>query len=129
MQQSNSGCKLRPKAGGWRHSEAQQAQPGAALLREGVIKGLSIGYQVVKHDYDSTRNVRLLKELKLYEVSVVTFPANELATVTATTPKDGKGASSDEIAQALREIRQDELVVSALKELRHNLAAKAGRGE
>lgn len=49
------------------------------LMREGVVKGLSIGYSVMKDAWDADRKVRLLKEVKLYEVSVVTFPANELA--------------------------------------------------
>lgn len=52
------------------------------LIREGVVKGLSIGYRIVKDAWDSERKVRLLKEVKLYEVSVVTFPANELAVLT-----------------------------------------------
>jgi uncharacterized protein len=49
------------------------------LLRKGVLKGLSIGFDVIR---DTVSNgVRHLHELKLYEVSVVTFPMNEMATV------------------------------------------------
>ena len=96
------------------------------LLREGIVKGLSIGYSVVKDAYDSDRKVRRLTELKLYEVSVVTFPANELATVTTTAPKDGsKGVDDAGLLQAVRELRGELQVVGALKELRRDLAAKA----
>lgn len=52
------------------------------LAKAGIVKGLSIGYQVLKDSWDAERKVRLLKEIKLYEVSFVTFPANELAMLT-----------------------------------------------
>jgi HK97 family phage prohead protease len=52
------------------------------LAKAGIVKGLSIGYQVLKDSWDADRKVRLLKEIKLYEVSFVTFPANELAVLT-----------------------------------------------
>lgn len=46
----------------------------------GVKQPQSFGYKAVKFDYDSD-GVRRLKEVKLYEVSLATFPANELALV------------------------------------------------
>jgi HK97 family phage prohead protease len=65
------------------------------LIREGVVKGLSIGYTVLKDAWDADRKVRLLKEIKLFEVSVVTFPANELAMLTGV-----KSDSRDELIAA-----------------------------
>jgi HK97 family phage prohead protease len=56
--------------------EGRRAYSG---LRGGYIGGLSIGYTVVKKDWNG--GVRELKELKLYEVSIVTFPMNEEAIV------------------------------------------------
>lgn len=41
--------------------------------------GLSIGFWVRKDEYDATREIRTITDAKLVEVSVVTFPANELA--------------------------------------------------
>lgn len=43
-----------------------------ALLRAGALDGLSIGFKAKKESYQ--RNVRLLKEVDLFEISVVTFP-------------------------------------------------------
>ena len=51
------------------------------LMRGGAISGLSIGYGVVKSDRDEKSGVRTLKELELFEVSVVTFPMNDEARV------------------------------------------------
>ena len=65
--------------------ETARGREAYALLKQGAIKGLSIGYQVVQDGWQG--KVRQLKELKLLEVSLVTFPANELAGVTAV--KDG----------------------------------------
>jgi uncharacterized protein len=50
------------------------------FLKEGIIKGLSIGYETLKSAL--VDEVRELQELKLWEVSIVTFPMNEMATVT-----------------------------------------------
>src|SRR5690606_32365818 len=42
--------------------------------------GISIGYSVIQKAFKGA--VRYLKELALWEISTVTFPANEFATVT-----------------------------------------------
>lgn len=49
----------------------------------GTKSGLSIGYSAVKAEPDKNqKQVRRLKELKLYEYSLVTFPMNEMASIT-----------------------------------------------
>lgn len=59
--------------------ETNQGREAYALLKQGAIKGLSIGYQVIK---DTVKEgVRYLKELKLFEYSLVTIPANMEAAV------------------------------------------------
>jgi HK97 family phage prohead protease len=49
------------------------------LLREKIIDGLSIGAEIVKQKRDGS--IRRLQELKLWEVSIVTFAMNPLAAV------------------------------------------------
>jgi len=58
----------------------RQAREALELLRQKAIKGLSIGFESIKEAFEGT--VRVLSEIKLWEVSVVTFPANDRATVT-----------------------------------------------
>lgn len=53
-----------------------------ALVKENVIDSMSIGYNVLQDEYDSTTKTRYLKELRLKEFSLVTFPANEEALLT-----------------------------------------------
>jgi HK97 family phage prohead protease len=61
--------------------EVAKAREAYSLLKAKVLRGLSFGYDTVKSDIQA--GVRYLRELKLYEVSLVTVPMNELATVTA----------------------------------------------
>jgi HK97 family phage prohead protease len=52
------------------------------LVKAGAISGMSIGYSARKWETDSAKGTRNLTEVELYEVSLVTFPANEKATIT-----------------------------------------------
>lgn len=53
------------------------------MIKCGAVKGMSIGYWVKDESWDQEERVNRLKELKLRENSIVTFPANELAQITA----------------------------------------------
>jgi len=61
--------------------DTSRGQEVYSLMKRGILKGLSIGYDTVKSVVQN--GVRHLQELKLYEVSIVTFPMNELATVSS----------------------------------------------
>lgn len=51
------------------------------LLKDGVLNELSIGYDPIIFDYDEN-GIRHLREVKLWEVSVVTWAMNPMAVVT-----------------------------------------------
>lgn len=51
-----------------------------ALMKQGALDSLSIGYKTKDFDID-TKGVRSLKELDLYEISPVTFPSNDRAMI------------------------------------------------
>ena len=52
-----------------------------ALLKMGALNGLSIGFMSKKWSYEG--DLRILAELDLWEVSMVTFPASEAARITS----------------------------------------------
>lgn len=54
-----------------------------ALMKAGALDGLSIGYATKSARYDKAKGVRLLDELELHEISVVTFPMLPSATVSS----------------------------------------------
>jgi HK97 family phage prohead protease len=58
------------------------AQQEWIRLSKGLIDGLSIGYSVLPGGERYERGVRLLTNLKLHEVSLVTYPMNTLSRVT-----------------------------------------------
>lgn len=58
------------------------AKQAMALLAKKAIDGMSIGYYLTDYEYSKTDAVCFLKEIELIEGSIVTFAANELATVT-----------------------------------------------
>lgn len=60
----------------------QKGREAYELMKMGAIGEMSIGYTTIKDEYDPKSGIRYLKELKLYEISLVTFPANEEATIT-----------------------------------------------
>lgn len=63
-------------------TDLQRGAEAQTLMKAGVIDSMSIGYKTLEADYDKS-GIRQLKSLGLYEVSMVTFPMNEQATVTA----------------------------------------------
>lgn len=78
--------------------EVARAKEVYALLKAGAMKGLSIGYRTVADQIEG--NVRMLKELDLWEVSPVTFPANAKAGIT--------GVKAADIADFARRLRDGE---------------------
>lgn len=77
--------------------EIQKGAEAIALMKAGVIDSMSIGYVTEESEY-SKDGTRLLKQLGLMEVSLVTFPANEQATVTSM-----KELNPRELEKALRD--------------------------
>jgi hypothetical protein len=69
-----------------------QAKIAHTLLKAKVIRGQSIGYNVDEESYDGKTNVNQLTKLDLWEGSIVTFPANVEASVTAIKSILGDGA-------------------------------------
>jgi HK97 family phage prohead protease len=94
--------------------EDPQARIALAHLKARTIKGLSIGYDTIK---DSIENgVRHLKELRLWEVSVVSFPMNEAAMVTSV-------KSIDDARRILREAAANPDEQAALRSLLKEIRA------
>lgn len=51
------------------------------LMKEGVLDELSIGFNTVKDSWDKEKGIRFIKEVKLWEFSLVTFASNDQATL------------------------------------------------
>src|SRR5574343_542957 len=62
--------------------QVARAVEAHALLKDGAISGLSIGFVTREDSYDRATGIRTLKRVDLWEVSLVTFPANDAARIT-----------------------------------------------
>ncbi len=84
--------------------EIEKGREAVALIGAGAIDGLSIGYRT-RRASKNAKGQRLLEELELWEVSLVTFPMLPTARVGA------KGESPDDahlrdLAEVLRDARR-----------------------
>lgn len=60
-----------------------QARQVYVMMKDELIGGLSIGYRTKRFDYDVNNETRKLLEVDLMEISAVTFPMLESATISA----------------------------------------------
>jgi HK97 family phage prohead protease len=76
------------------------------LLKMGALDSLSIGYTVVDAELTTIagNTVRVLKQLDLWEVSIVTFPANEQAKITGVKNTDGTLMTERQFEEFLRDV-------------------------
>lgn len=73
--------------------DLQQAREAYALLKAGVIDGMSIGFRPVKTRQYGKGQDRYIEEIDLQEISLVTFAANQQAKVTAVKTFDAKAGT------------------------------------
>jgi hypothetical protein len=79
MEQDKFGLKVE----GELNLEVEKGRECYALMKQGAIDSMSIGYETINEEVctiDGER-VNCLRELKLWEGSMVTFPMNEMALV------------------------------------------------
>ena len=77
-------------------TDIERGRDVLALLKDGALNGLSIGFKTQRARRDPATGARTLLEVELWEVSVVTFPLLEGSHVTAI------GAKSDDLAHMMR---------------------------
>lgn len=85
-------------------TDVEKGREAAALVGAGAIEGLSIGYRTRAATRDS-KGRRLLSELELWEVSLVTFPMLPEARVAQ--KAEGPEALLSELAAAFEDARRE----------------------
>lgn len=104
--------------------EDPQAVYAHGKMKRGLITGLSIGFQTLKHIWEESggKMIRRIQELKLYEVSVVTFPMLPAAQVTRVKSED------DAILQRIDALQAQVSALQAAAKAEATLK-EAGEGE
>lgn len=82
------------------------AKRAHAHLKAGSLSGLSIGYTLKDWEWDGDKGAYLLKEIELWEVSLVTFPANDSARISNVKSQFEHGAvpRPSELERVLRDV-------------------------
>jgi hypothetical protein len=82
------------------------AKRAHAHMKAGSLSGMSIGYVLNDWDYDREKEAWLLKEIDLWEVSLVTFPANDEARISNVKSALDRGEMPrpSDVERALREV-------------------------
>jgi len=112
--------------------EVQSAKEKFSLMKQGAIKGLSIGFETVAKEFINA--VRVLKELKLMETSLVVFPMNDKARVSRTKSLFGEFTTRDLMIQIISHVNETkgkpladgetELILKSLESLSALLSKK-----
>lgn len=110
----------------------QLGKDALILMKEGVLDELSIGYNTIKEEWDNETGIRRIKEVKLWEFSLVTFASNEKATITGV--KSGQGierlifALNEEMkAGQMLSGKNKDLLLKAIESLQALIDASEGK--
>jgi HK97 family phage prohead protease len=107
----------------------QKAQEAYALAKAGALGGMSIGFTVPRMAednqpaavYDEERNARVFREVRLWEYSMVTFPANEAAVITAVKSDPLLTDLRDTLRQLKSSLEEQTNILRLLREVRATL--------
>lgn len=99
MVEDGKGLKIKGKLA----LDTVRGKEAHALLKMGALNGLSIGFVSKQWAYDRDTEVRTLTEIDLWEVSLVTFPANEKARITGVKAADAAAVTT--VRQAEKALR------------------------
>lgn len=117
-------------------SGAKDCEDVKTKIAEGSLRTFSIGYNEVDSYYDEAKKVKIIKDLELLEVSVVTIPANPQAKFTPVTeqptaePAEGgtlEGGDNGELKaliSALEALAERRDLLPQLKEYLNNIDQK-----
>ena len=77
IEANNKGLKISAKL----LLSVQKGREAYELMKAGILDSMSIGYSLGAKDFSYDGNIRILKQVDVREISVVTFPMNESARI------------------------------------------------
>jgi HK97 family phage prohead protease len=80
------------------------------LIKDGVLKTFSVGFSIKDADYDKEQDTFFIKDLSLYEISVVSVPANQDSTFSLAksfTDVDEYNSFKEAFGKEVEEVKED----------------------
>lgn len=106
LKEDGTGLWMRAKI-----SNTTKGKDTAILINDGAINELSIGFRTILSEINETTGIRYLKEIELYEVSLVTRAANPNAKIVSTEVKseqrDVKDLSDTELLELKSKVQKE----------------------
>ncbi len=84
-------------------ANTQRGRDTAELIRSGTIDSMSFGFNVVKDSWNSDGTVRTLEAVRLFEISLVSFPAYQ-ATAGTLSVREQRDIDADKLAESLAQL-------------------------
>jgi uncharacterized protein len=116
LQETQQGLEITGKI-----SKTTRGSDCLILMRDGVIDELSIGFDPIKWEMEDKGNgevLRHIKEVRLWEISAVTFAADPLAKIQAIhCLQPILGFSFEDFSSALREVHEGKVLSKKNKQL------------
>lgn len=76
MQEDQYGLKVEAEI----NIQTKEGSDARHLVKQGAVSGLSIGFEIKEYSYNQD-GYRVIHDLNLMEISIVTFPANNMAMI------------------------------------------------
>lgn len=76
-----------------------------ALIKQKAVSGLSIGFIIKSSNYNS-HGLRVIDEVELMEISIVTFPANSMAGISQIKQQMFDSASLEELGHLVKQLEK-----------------------
>jgi HK97 family phage prohead protease len=94
----------------------------AELLRRGDVDSMSFGFSVIKDDWSSDGSQRTLKDVRLFEVSLVSYPAYSATAGTVAVRgldqvAERSGVNADALADALLKVEDGQSITTEESEM------------
>lgn len=105
------------------------------LIKDGILKAFSVGFMVKDADYDSKTGIFVIKDLELFEISVVSVPANADSVFSVKKSFDTEENLEKFKKEVVKELEEEETIVedtstqeieSKLKEFQDNVVNLIG---
>jgi len=77
----------------------------SALIKQKAVSGLSIGFTIRSSDYN-LQGLRVIDEVELMEISIVTFPANNMAGISQIKQQTMDSTWLDELEHLVRQLEK-----------------------
>jgi HK97 family phage prohead protease len=101
----------------------------AELIRSKTIDSMSFGFSVIKDSWSSNGEIRTLEAVRLFETSVVSWPAYTATAGTISVRSASTGIDADQLADALMRLESGEELEESHATLITDVVAKLTKTE